>query len=201
MGAIVALVSGAVLVANLASAAPSRDTLLRPGVGAGNVRLGMTLAQVRAVLGKPSRIDRQEPYGFGSEYVEYAWGVEASWRVGVVGRVASASRVVFLATSRRERTRAGAGVGSAHPVLQRVLGARCYRQRSELAGTTYERDFYGCYLGKHGGPVTFFRLDSRCSLPRGRYYVCPLAKRRYFAYEVWIADRIGQELRGIREIR
>jgi hypothetical protein len=201
VGARGALLMSLVVLA-VASAAPARDTLLRPGVGVGTIRLGMTFAQARAALGKPSRVEREQNYGFGSRYREYAWGVEASWRVGVLGRTVGQSRVVFISTSSRsERTPRGAGVGSTYQTLQKILGARCYRIRSELPGRTYARNYTGCYLGGRGKPVTYFPLDTVCSLPRDRYYICPFNKRRFIAYDVQIADRVAQEIKGIYENR
>ena len=48
-----ALVFIALLLAASASAATQRDPLICPGVGIGEVKLAMTLAQVRAAWGQP----------------------------------------------------------------------------------------------------------------------------------------------------
>ncbi len=198
LAAVASLTSVAVLVVASAEATPTRDTLLRPGIGAGKVRLGMTFAQVRRAIGRPTRVERREIYRFET-YVEYAWGINSSWRVGFHGRTLARSRVVFLQTTRRERTAGGAGVGSTYRKLQDTLGARCYRPRSELRPRPSYSDFVGCYLGKRGDSVTYFPLHRECALPENRYYICPFSHRRYLAHEVWIADPVGQEIKGIHE--
>jgi hypothetical protein len=202
VAAMAALASVALLVGAAPAGRPS-DTLLRPGVGVGTIRLGMPLSEVRSVLGRPSAVVRRKPYGFGSEYVEYAWGIERAWHVGVLRR--RTSRVVFLVTSRPARTASGAGVGSTYQVLQRKLGARCYRQpvSPTLPGAAeMHRDFVGCRLGRLGKPVTGFELLTECTIPADRYSrECPDRTRRYVASEVWMADRLGQDILDIRDIR
>ena len=88
--------------------------LLRPGVGAGKLRLGMTFAQVKAAIGKPDRGRRVRRYRnpIPGPYFEYEWGVEAAWKVGVHGR-GDSGRVVVIETPRRERTADGVGVSRA----------------------------------------------------------------------------------------
>ena len=196
--ALASLATAAVLMVASAEATPTRDALLRPGIGAGEVRLGMTFSQVRKAIGRPTRVERREMYRL-ERYVEYTWGINSTWRVGLHGRTLATSRVVFLQTTRRERTAGGAGVGSTYRKLQRTLGARCYRQRSGLRPQPSHSDFVGCYLGKRGEPVTYFPLYRDCALPEDRYYLCPFSHRRYVAYGVSIADSIGQEIKGIRE--
>ena len=195
-GAVVAAGATIVLAVAPASAAPERDTLLRPGIGAGKLRLGMTLTQVRAVLGRPLRVQFRRPAGFRGEYVQYVWGLDAAWEVGFVGRDAADSRAVLVDTSRPERTRGGVGVGSTHRTLQRRLGARCYRERVGAAIYAPHRDFVVCYLGNEGkGPITRFGLLTECTLPRDRYSVeCPSDKRRYRAGDVTIVSVVGQRI-------
>ena len=183
-----------------ASAAPGRDALLRPGVGAGKLRLGMTFAQVRAVLGTPARARFRQRYGFRGEYVQYVWGRDADWEVGVVGERPTTARVVLIRTWRPERTRVGVGVGSTHVALQRRLGARCYRQLVGPAIYAPHRDFVVCYLGTEGKqPITYFGLRTECTLPRDRYSAeCPSDKRRYRASDVTIVSKLGQRILGGR---
>jgi len=196
--AIAALTLASILSVASAQATRTRDALLRPGIGAGEIRLGMTFAQVRQAIGRPSRVERRDVYRF-ERYVEYTWGINSTWRVGFHGRTLATSRVVYLQTSRRERTAGGAGVGSTHRKLQRTLGARCYRQRSGLRPPPLYLDFVGCYLGRRGEAVTYFPLSRECALPETRYYTCPASQRRYLAYQVSIADPVGQEIKGIHE--
>jgi hypothetical protein len=197
-----ALAAAIALTTTAATAAPPRGELLRPGVGVGAVRLGMTFSQVRAVLGRPSRVRDRDPYGFG-EYVQYAWGVDGAWEVGLYGRSPASSRVVLVSTSRSARTPQGAGVGSTHASLRRVLGARCYRQRVGPKipdAAVPHRDFVSCWLGRPEGPVTVFSLFTECTISRERYSVtCPDDKRRYRALEVSIASNLGQRILRLDE--
>ena len=68
----VALVA-AVVAAAAAHGAPQRDALVRPGVGIGKIRLGMTPAQVFRALGRTPLVNRRIDFGFGTRYVEYGW--------------------------------------------------------------------------------------------------------------------------------
>ncbi|HEY8628692.1 MAG TPA: hypothetical protein VIL56_10280, partial [Gaiellaceae bacterium] len=74
----------AITVAVGAVGAPSSTLVIRPGVSIGKIRLGMTLAQVKGVLGRPQLVSRREERGFGIRYVEYQWAY-ASWSVGFSG--------------------------------------------------------------------------------------------------------------------
>jgi hypothetical protein len=195
------LVSGA-LAAGTAAGAPQRDTLLRPGVGIGNARLGMTVAQVRRALGRPDRIVRSTPNGY-RHYTEYVWGFDPELRVGLYGRGAQA-RVDALATTRRERTHSGVGVGSTHRTLRRVLGARCYQPPPNPNGADEQPGYplqMLCYLGDRGGPATYFRLANHCLIRTDRHVLCPRSKRRYVAYEVQIISPLGQRILGAAEPR
>ena len=192
----------AAFAAGSAGAAPSRDALLRPGIGVGKVRLGMTVAQVRGALGKPDRIVRRSPNGH-RDYAEYVWGLDPELRVGLYGRGARA-RVEAVATTRRERTRQGVGVGSTHRALRRVLGARCYvpppipNGADEYPGYPLQM---ACYVGDRGGPSTSFRLANHCLIPTDRHVLCPKSKRRYVAYEAQIISSAAQRILGGGEPR
>ena len=198
LGVLVAVGAAVAVAVSGGAAAPARDALLRPGVGAGKLRLGMTFTQVRSVLGTPVRVERRERYGFRGDYVQYVWGVDEAWQVGVVGERAATARVVLIHTWRPERTRAGVGVGSTHATLQRRLRARCYRQRSGPAIQTKHHDFVVCYLGRsERQPITSFGLLTECTLPRDRYSVsCPSNRRRYRAADVTIVSVLGQRILG-----
>jgi hypothetical protein len=188
------------LIASTATAAPSRDTLLRPGVGVGKVRLDMTFAQVRSALGKPVRIVRRHRVGFREEYVEYAWGISPHWAVGFYGR-AEHLRVVLVETTRRERTRSGVGIGSTERALRRVLGASCKGPpKPQLPGWTENPGYpllRWCSLrgGSRDRPVTQFSLVAECSIEVDRHLLCPKAKRTYRAFEVVIATAFGWQIR------
>jgi hypothetical protein len=168
----------------------------------GALRLGMTFEQVRSVLGRPAQVRDRDPYGFG-EYVQYAWGNDGAWEVGLFGRSLATSRVVLVSTSRPARTSQHVGVGSTHTVLQRALGARCYRQRvgPQIPDAAMpHRDFVSCWLGRPGKAVTVFSLFTECTIPRDRYSVtCPDDTRRYRALEVSIASVLGQRILRMNE--
>ncbi len=79
------------LVATIAagvSAAPTRDTRVRPGVGIGRVVLGMTAAEVRRAMGRRQDSTSSEERSFGSRYVELVWdsGPEDYLSVGLGSR-------------------------------------------------------------------------------------------------------------------
>jgi hypothetical protein len=193
-----------IVLVSSGSASPLKSGSLRPGVGAERIRLGMTLAQVRRVLGTPSRISRHRRYGF-SEYVQYVWGAQSTWQIGVSGLSGRPPRVVYIATARPVRTPNGAGVGSTYKSLQRKLGARCYRRlvSATLPGAATEyRDLVLCYVGRPRAPVTVFPLTMQCAITKAHYSgTCPNDKRRYRALEVWIVSRLGQEILGIDEAK
>ena len=103
--------------AGIASASPSRDALIRPSVGIGKVRLGMTLAQVRKALGRETLVNRRQHLGFGSRHVSLDWN-DAQWTVELLGQPGR-MRVISVSTLKRtERTSRGVGAGS---TIRRVL--------------------------------------------------------------------------------
>ena len=117
--ALLVVLSVAVGAAASAQAAGERDALVRPGVGIGKVRLGMTPAQVFRALGRTQVVNRRIDYGFGKRYVEYGWDY-TSWSVGFTGRPNSFRVSKVATTLRRERTRGGVGVGTTLRALLRV---------------------------------------------------------------------------------
>lgn len=114
-----------IAAASLAPAAgaigtPLPDHLIRPGVGAGGVRLGMSEGQVLKVLGQPDkRVPRSTELG---AFIELAWpGITVSRWDGAGGRV-----VDIAITDRGIRTRSGIGVGSTRSAVQQAFpGADC----------------------------------------------------------------------------
>ena len=103
-----------------AQGSEQRDSLVRPGVGIGKVRLGMTPAQVFRALGRTPLVNRRLDYGFGTHYVEYGWDYTV-WTVGFTGP-RHKPRVSKIATTlRRERTSGGVGVGSTVRAIRRAF--------------------------------------------------------------------------------
>ena len=114
-----------IAAASLAPAAgaigtPLPDHLIRPGVGAGGVRLGMSEGQVLKVLGQPDkRVPRSTELG---AFIDLAWpGITVSRWDGAGGRV-----VDIAITDRGIRTRSGIGVGSTRSAVRQAFpGADC----------------------------------------------------------------------------
>ena len=104
--------------AGLAGAPP----LVVPGVGIGGVRLGMSQAEVRSVLGDPTKVTTATGCCGPIRELDYA-------KLGLaVSFLASPFRHVswITSTSTAFRTTAGAGVGSTKSVLQKdVAGVQC----------------------------------------------------------------------------
>jgi hypothetical protein len=142
--------------AGVAAGAPERDTLVRPGVGIGKVRLGMTLAQVRRGLGRPMFVNRNVRLGFGRRYVEYAWDY-GWWLVGFEQRRGRLRAVRIEARAGTERTANGIGWGTRlREVLRRYPNARCRSYvlwNGRIAGG-------GVYIRDAAGRFTFFLLGA-----------------------------------------
>ena len=106
----IALAASAV-AAGSAVGSSSSSLVVRPGISIGKVRLGMTLPQVRRVLGAPESTTRRESRGFGVRYVEHQWRY-GTWRVGFRGRGADLRAVRVGTTLSTQRTPVGIGAGS-----------------------------------------------------------------------------------------
>ena len=162
-----------------AGAAPHRELVIVPGQAIGEVRIGMSLAQVRRALGRPTGVSKQLRTAFGS-YVEYDWGW-GRWAVGLSGR-GTKMRVSLVATTlRRERTREGIGVGTRIRRVEsmyRNRGIRCDSQ--VVAGKLSYYD--SCRLRSRTGHVTYFAVAHDCVDP-GASYPCP---EDFLVYEVLI---------------
>ncbi|HEY5142710.1 MAG TPA: hypothetical protein VII98_04360 [Solirubrobacteraceae bacterium] len=116
------------LPATAGAAGPSltpRVLRLIPQVSIRGVALGMTPAQVQAVLGRPdARVKGKQP-GIGAT-LTLTFGLVT---VRFDGVQSSAEAVTITTTSHRERTARGVGVGSSEAtVRQRVAGARCLEE-------------------------------------------------------------------------
>ena len=124
----------AALAALPAGATTTHDLVIRPGVGIGKVRLGMTPAKLRAAMGKPLAVlPLQAP--FGRRAVEWQYGYGA-YTVRLEGR-GSVLRVASVTTTvRAERTREGFGVGTPQARVERAFAGhiRCARLRTGTIG-------------------------------------------------------------------
>jgi hypothetical protein len=169
------------LATGTASAAPERDALIRPGVGIGKVRLGMTLAQVRAALGPHTLVNKRQRLGFGQQYLELDWDY-GQWLVGLIGRP-NRMRVVRIGTLKRtERTARGVGIGTRIQQVRRVFpNARCL---------TYSRS--RMEIRHRNGSRTRFFIET----DPARYLSAP-----FVVYDIWIdtpnAPRLEAEARSV----
>jgi hypothetical protein len=182
----VSVVALAVAVAALGaasvSASPIGDTRIRHGAGIGKLRLGMTYAEVRKILGGPQTVDRREQLSRGRRYLEFSWDF-GWWTVGFMGRPGRMRVVSIQTLNRRERTGEGLGVGSQERSVRRTLRVRCLAvaERSNPDWSFEAR----CAYGSHRGRETVFLLD----FGQGRPH-----RRPFKRYQV-IAVRV-QEQRG-----
>jgi len=138
LAAVTALLAAVALIVALAASA-----VIIPQRGLAGLRLGMTQAKVRSVLGEPGRVVRGS-----NEFGAYTEFVYRSLRVSFQG---NASVTNLRTTRRSERTKSGVGVGSSEVELRRKVGGiRC---RTEFG-------FRHCFLGRFlaGRRVTDFRI-------------------------------------------
>ena len=159
-----ALVAVAVL-AGTTAAAPTRDALIRPGIGVSKIRLGMTAAQLRKAMGPPESVIKTK-LSFGRSRIEYQYAI-GSYSVHLTGR-RGRERVVAVATwFAGERTRAGIGVGALETVArQKYAKLRCtphHRNTWPVGTFTGQVAPYvqlgrlrWCYLPGPGGVQTVF---------------------------------------------
>lgn len=159
------LSAAAVLGAVLASSASATESTIYPGVGIGKLKLGMTLAQVKHVLGSDAIVNDRETIG-GAQYVELGWNF-SEWSVGFVRRGPTYRAVHVTTAQRAQRTPAGVGPGTfwlklvkAHP------GGVCTFADGPRGGSLE-------YLvPRRGGTQTIFVLHEWP--PRAGYYGIPV---------------------------
>ncbi len=177
-------VLAAVLVATLAAApaqsAPESSLVIVPGKQIGKVRIGMTFAQVKAALGKPTVVNRRQRTGF-TRYVEYDWGW-GRWTVGFSGRGANLRVSLIGTTLRRERTRDGVGVGTSAQRMRSALRDDGLNCSVMPADTKTELPHPVCRLGTRARGLTFFQTRTECTDLDA--YHCPPAKRRTYVSQV-----------------
>lgn len=137
----------------LAAPAAAAATVI-PQQGMKGVRVGMTVAEVREKLGKPSREARVR-----HEIVGRAWRLDYGLTVLSFDGPRESSRLITLSTtSRRERLADGVGVGSTRAAADRVPRVRC----DVFDG------FDHCFIGEFtaGRIVTDFHISSRGRVKR-----------------------------------
>lgn len=150
----------AAFVALPAGASTEGPLVIRPGVGIGKLRLGMTQAEARRAMGRP-QIAFARSAGFGLRSVEWQYAYSA-YRVRFSGPRGRLRATLVATTLVRERTRRRVGVGTLESRLLRVYPTlRCERLRTYRFGTLVlvrdpERD---CTLLAPSGRRTIFRTS------------------------------------------
>ena len=152
------------LTAAGASAGPEGDKRIRHGAGIGRVKLGMTYAEVRRILGGPDTVDRRERLSRGRRYLEFSWDY-GWWTVGFMGRPGNLRVAAVQTLNVRERTVEGLGVGSRERSVRRTLRVRC----AEVSERPAVRNVFPferrCAYASHRGRETAFVLGHQAGLP------------------------------------
>jgi hypothetical protein len=137
---------GVVAALAFAGGASATESTIYPGVGIGKVKLGMTLAQVKHVLGPGAIVNDRETVN-GSPFVELGWNFNA-WTVGILG-----SRAVSVATALRgQRTATRIGPGTFWLKLVKAYpGGVCTFPEERGSGLEY-------LVPHKGGTQTIFQM-------------------------------------------
>jgi hypothetical protein len=166
---VVSVLVVAAAVATPAGGERQAGLLVRHGESIGKVKLGMTLLQVRHMLGRERAVNKRErrgTRGFGFTYLELDWDY-GWWTVGFMRSPrGGVYRVVSIETLQRgQRTPEGLGVGSRESGLQRRLAhLRC---RSVYAARRDVLLHVECVYGAQRERQTAFPFSSwRCPAAR-----------------------------------
>lgn len=188
---VIAIVLAVTGVASAATA-PHVQQRIVPGRSIAGVELGMTLAQVRRVLGPPESTIEARDLGFGKAFLELGWNF-GEWRVAFVRDKGRYSAVRIASSKRTERTPAGIGPGILGKRVERVYGVRCVFAFFKAEGNRFAD--YWCVVRNRGGARTAYVVWAVCKKPRfgGN---CPGSypeNSRLEVRDVWIFA-VGQEL-------
>jgi hypothetical protein len=153
----------AAALATTAAAAPGDDKRVRHGLGIGRVKLGMTYAEVRRILGGPQTVDARERLRDGRRYLQFSWDF-GWWTVGFLGRPGKLRVALVQTLNARERTVEGLGVGTRERKVRGTLRVRCtdVHERVRPEGFAFERR---CTYASHRGRETAFVLGHQAGLP------------------------------------
>jgi hypothetical protein len=156
----IALVVAAIVVPSSSAI----ESTLVPGVGIGKVRLGMTLAQVKHVLGPPATTNIRAQLPDRRGYIEYGWNFSTLW-VGFVNTKGVLHAVLVGTDLRSEGQFKGVGIGTVRDKLRSALPvvACAPRNWQQRAGVYYRvRDtnkaFVDYCLFGPSGRVTAFDI-------------------------------------------
>ena len=152
------LLLAAVAALLLVPAAVGSEALIRPGKSIAGVALGMSEADVRAKLGRPTYTLRRRA-GFGRVEVELQFD-DADYAVLLAGRPRALRAVAVSTILPKERTRDGLGVGTYERTLLSRLGAsiRCEALRTRREGpyviVSWQQTSRRCVVRGSGGGET-----------------------------------------------
>jgi hypothetical protein len=167
----------ALALAASASGSTQRDALIRPGVGIGKVRLGMTLAQVRAAWGRPQAVTVRTQKR-GGRVVELQYDFAAY--VATLSGIPRHERVVAVGTTlAKERLPQGVGVGSPERRLQRVFRGELHCEIVPISpGATviFASARRRCTLGDRHGRHTVFTSGLHLRYPWDAHPVADWAR-------------------------
>lgn len=175
--------------AGVAGSAPTRDALVRPGEGIGNLRLGMTRTQALRALDRPVVFERARVFP-GLRYLEYRTK-DRAWRIGLFGARGGEQLLLIRTELATERTKEGLGVGT--PILTlraklRVQRPKCIRRYPFINYRLHMRlQVAACAIRTEtmlGRATTSFSGRVRCAVPLVRYQGCP--RIRYFVAPVTV---------------
>jgi hypothetical protein len=157
-----ALVVASVLLVAAAVATPAggerhADLLVRHGESIGKVKLGMTLAQVRQVLGRERAVNKREKRGTrGYRYLELDWDY-TWWTVGFMRAPGGKYRAVSIGTVQKgQRTPERLGTGSTERDLYAKLPVSCRMVSSRRSGNFLHGE---CVYRRPRGRQTVFVLS------------------------------------------
>jgi hypothetical protein len=157
-------------LATTAAAAPGDDKRVRHGLGIGRVKLGMTYAEVRRILGGPQTVDTRERLRDGRRYLQFSWDL-GWWTVGFLGRPGKLRVALVQTLNVRERTVEGLGVGTREGKVRSTLRVRCTEvsERPMRSGVgPFERR---CTYASHRGRETAFVLGHQAGLPPWNWHM------------------------------
>jgi hypothetical protein len=182
--------------AALAADAPHVQERIVPGASIGKVTIGMSLKQVRAVLGAPESVIRRERRSLTRTWVEYSWNF-TSWRVAFEVYRGTYSVVSIRASVRGERTKEGVGYGTLGRRVQDVYGTQCKPAYTKVWGGEYP-DLnagnlgFGCVPGSLQRANVFFLVNKVCG-NRPSASSCADADVRWIVVEYGVLAR-GEKL-------
>jgi hypothetical protein len=140
-----------------AGAGEERDLLVRHGEGIGKLRLGMTMREVKRVLGSDATVYRKERRTNGYLYLELGWDY-GWWTVGFMRPPRGRYEAVRIGTvSRAQRTPEGLGADSTDRALYgKLRGVFC----RFVTTRTWKFMHSECVYRRPTGRQTVFVLSS-----------------------------------------